>query len=401
MSRIRHQYKKITTTLFIIVVFVSGFALGHINSGTFAQDTLFAIGTTDEAFAPLLETFQAIQSRYVDSSQIEVPTLIDGAINGMIDTLDDPYSSYMDPQSYNMFTSDLSGEVEGIGVVIRTEEESGDVIVVSLIRGAAAEAAGVLPGDIFVEVDGEDVRGLNQTELAAIVRGPAGSDVSITFLRDEELITLIITRVRFDVPNVEGKILENDVAYIWLGEFNERSRELIDAALAELDVNSKKGLIFDLRGNPGGLLSSAVDVASIFIEDGVILYESFGDGTEQVFEANGNYANITVPIVVLIDEGSASASELVSGAMQDRGVATLIGEISFGKGTVQTLQELSNTGALRLTIARYLLPSRRWIHELGVEPDIIVPFDGASAFLDTENPQLRAAIDYLTGLAGN
>lgn len=400
MHRVHKHQQKLATALLIVTLFLAGFVVGQISSTTEAQDSQFAIGDTEEAFAPVFEVFESIQARYVDANDVDVPTLIDGAITGMIESLEDPYSSYMDPTSFQMFTSDLSGDVEGIGVVIRTEQETGRVVVVSLIRGAAAEAAGVLPGDIFLEVDGISVEGLNQSQLATRVRGPQGTEVVITFLRGEERITLTITRVRFEVPNVEYELLEGNIAYIRLGEFNERSREQLDAAIADLDVNSRTGLIFDLRGNPGGLLSSAIDIASIFVEEGVIIYEAFGDGSEQVFEANGTYANITVPIVVLVNEGSASASELVSGAMQDLGVAILMGETTFGKGTVQTLQPLSNDGALRLTIARYLLPSRRWIHDTGVEPDIVVPYDIVTDGVAID-PQLDAALDYLIGNAGN
>lgn len=394
MGFVRKHQQKISTALLVVIVFLAGFAIGNQSTISQAQDVPATIGDADEAFEPLFEAYQTIQARYVDSSQIDVPTLVDGAIKGMVESLGDEFSSYMTPQDYAMFSSDLSGNVEGIGVVIRTEEETGDVVVVSLIKGAAAEAAGVLPGDIFVEVDGTNVRGLNQSELAMLVRGPAGSDVTIVFDRRGELITLEITRVSFEVPNVEFEMLDNDIAYISMAEFSDTSRSKLDEAVNELDVNSTNGLIFDLRGNPGGLLSAAVDVASLFIEDGVILYESFADGSERVFEANGSYGDIEVPIVVLIDEGSASASELVSGAMQDSGVATLIGETSFGKGTVQTLQPLSNDGALRITIARYLLPSRRWIHDLGVTPDIEIPYDIVEDG-DNVDPQLDAAIDYL------
>lgn len=394
MEHIRKHQQKISTVLLIVIVFLAGFVLGNQNSVSSAQNVAGAIGDVDQAFQPLFEVYDTIQSRYVDTEEVEVEQLVNGAITGMVESLGDPYSSYMDPDSFEMFQTDLSGNVEGIGVVIRTDEETGDVFVVSLIRGAAAETAGVLPGDIFVEVNGENVRGLNQNDLAGLVRGPAGSDVEITFERDGELVTLDITRVSFEVPNVEYEMLENDVAYISMADFSETSRQQLEAAVADLDVNATNGLVFDLRGNPGGLLSAAVDVASFFIEDGVVLYESFADGSERTFEANGNYGDLDVPIVVLVDEGSASASELVSGAMQDVGVAYVVGETSFGKGTVQTLQPLSNQGALRITIARYLLPSRRWIHDIGVEPDLVVPYDMFESESE-EDPQLQAAIEYI------
>jgi carboxyl-terminal processing protease len=394
MNILRKYAKHISTFIALVIVFVAGFAVGNINTFATAQNIPAAIGDTDEAFAPLYETLQIIQSRYVDSSQVDVPALVDGAIEGMINSLDDPYSYYMDPAGFGLFLNDFSGNVEGIGAVVTTNEETGLVEVVQVLRGTGAEAAGVMPGDIFVEVDGVNVEGMNQSELVAKVRGPAGSQVTITFRRGEELVTLTITRSRIELPNVEYSMLDGNIAYISMAEFNDISRIKLEEAVNALNVNATNGLIFDLRDNPGGLLSSAIDVGSFFIKEGVIIYEAFGDGTEDVMEANGDFGDITVPIVVLVNENSASASELVSGALQDTGVAYLIGETTFGKGTVQTLEELSNGGGVRITIARYLLPSRRWVHEQGVTPDLVVPYDPMVEGTETD-PQLQAAIDYL------
>lgn len=396
MEFVRKHHQKLSTALLLIVIFLAGYVVGGLNpSITQAQDNPQAIGDVDEAFAPLFEAYQLIQSRYVAGDEIDTNALVNGALTGMIDALGDPFSSYFDPEAYNSFTTQLTGDIEGIGVVIFTNDDD-RVEVQQVFDGTGADIAGVRAGDVFIEVDGINVESYDQTQLGGIVRGEAGTTVDITFLRDGEEVTLTITRVRFEVPNVEYELLEeSNVAYISMADFNARSRPQLDEALAELDVNSRNGLIFDLRDNPGGTLLSAVDVASAFIEDGVILYESFADGSEQIFEANGSFANITVPIVVLINENSASASELVSGAMQDQDIAFLIGEVSFGKGTVQNVQPLSNDGALRLTVARYLLPSRRWIHDVGVTPDLIVPFDELEAEEGDADPQLDAALDFL------
>lgn len=395
MDIVRKYAKTLSTVIFVMTVFVTGFYMGNIHSSSQAQGR-FALGDTEEAFEPMWEVFNAIQNDYVDSGTVDVPTLVDGAITGMVDSLDDQYSNYLSAEAYSQFNNDLSGNFEGIGVVIRTVEDTGEIEVVSILNGSPALDAGVRPGDIFYEVDGQRIEGMTQTELATLVRGPAGTSVEITFDRDGELITLDITRARIELPNVETEILENDIAYLALNDFSTVARQQINEALETLDVNSRSGFIFDLRGNPGGLLSSAIDVGSLFIEDGVLLYEAFGNGTEQTFEVNGTFGNINVPIVVLVDESSASASELVAGAIQDRGAATLIGETTFGKGTVQTIRPLSNGGGLRLTIARYLLPSRRWIQDVGVVPDIIVEWNPETVEeINGDDPQLQAAIDYL------
>lgn len=395
------RLQQIYTILLVIVIFVGGFLIGSHFAITEAQTETPSIspdliGDTDEAFAPLFEVYQIIQDSYLDP--VDTRTLVDGAISGMVDSLGDQFSGYMTPDVYEMFDTTLSGDIEGIGVVIRTLEESGEIEVVSVLRGSPAGAVGVEPGDIFVEVDGENVLGLNQTELAGRVRGPAGTDVVITFRRGEEHVTFTITRARIEIPNVETEILPGNIAYISLAEFNGRAYEQIAAAVAELDVNNRSGLIFDLRGNPGGLLSSAVNIASAFIEDGTILTEDFGNGEQQIFEANGSFLGITVPIVVLVDETSASASELVAGAMQDRDVATIIGEVTFGKGTVQNVRGLSNGGGLRITIARWIRPNGEWIHGVGVTPDIVVEWAFDADNPDAEDLQLSAAVEYLQGL---
>lgn len=396
ITALRKHAHKLQTVLLLMAVFAAGFAFGNMNTISEAQTRL---SDTDEAFEPFWEAFSTIQTRYVDGPQIEIPTLVNGAISGMVDSLGDQYSGYLEPQDYAMFNSDISGDVEGIGVVIRTNEESGAIEVINVLEGAPARAAGVLPGDIFHEVNGEMVAGMNQTELASKVRGPAGTTVNIIFERDGELLEFEITRARFEVPNVETDILENDIAYISFAEFNSLGSRQLNDAIRRLNINERTALILDIRGNPGGLLNVAVDVASLFVRDGVILYETFSDGSEQVFRANGNYAGIEVPIVLLIDETSASASELLAGALKDRGIATLIGETTFGKGTVQTIQPLSNGGGLRLTVARWLTPNRGWIHDQGIVPDIEVDWDPESfAEMEGDDPQLQAAIEYINGL---
>jgi carboxyl-terminal processing protease len=407
MESVQKHQQKISTVLLIVVVFLAGYLIGGMNTTiSEAQGGLNAIGDVDAAFEPLFETYQTIQARYIKADEIDVETLVDGAITGMVESLDDPYSSYMNADTYGQFLEGFEGSYEGIGVVIMTNDND-EVEVIQIIRGTGAEEAGVLPGDIFVEVDGVNVEDIPQDELVNLVRGPAGTQVTISFRRGEELVPLTITRSRFESPTVGFELLDGNIAYISLYQFDQPALHQIQDAIAELDVNSRVGLIFDLRDNPGGLLSVGIDVVSLFVKEGPILYQTYSDGTEDVYYANGGengsqednvYANITVPIVVLVNENSASASELFAGAMQDTGIAVILGETTFGKATVQTLFNFSNGGGARITTARYLIPSRRWIHEIGLTPDMVVELD-ESAFNYTvpreEDSQLQAAMDYL------
>lgn len=378
-------------------IFVGGFAIGTLSTVIHAQNGDLPPEAA-EAFDPLSEVYEMIQNQYIDD--IDAQTLADGALHGMVEALGDRFSSYMSPEEYEMMSDDLEGQIEGIGVVIRTDEETGIVEVVGLLDGAPAQLAGILPGDIFHAVDDVLVETMSQYELATRVRGPQGSIVKVTMQRGDNLIDFNVTRESITVPNVETDVIDDRIGYVRLNQFSATARADLDAALESLNVNSLDGFILDLRDNPGGLLSSAIDIASAFIPDGLILTEAFSDSAQQEYMATGDFAGIEVPIVVLINEGSASASELVAGAMQDRDVATIIGETSFGKGTVQTWNTLSNGGGVRLTVARWLTPSGAWIHESGVTPDIMVEWTQTD-FSDPNDPQINAAVDFLENGTAN
>lgn len=386
------RFQHLATAVVIVAVFLAGFAAGNLNVIGAAQGDTSVSPEVEEAFAPLWQVYNLIQRDYIDPVDLE--TLVNGATTGMVEALGDQFSGYMDPQTFTLMNQDLEGEIEGIGVVIRTDETTGQVEVVGLLEGAPAQSAGILPGDVFAKVNGVSVTGMSQLELATQVRGPEGTDVVITVLRNDELLDFTITRARIVIPNVESRIVDGDIAYIRLNQFSATARHDIDVALAELDVNNRQGLVLDLRDNPGGLLTSAIDVASAFIREGTIVTEAFSDENQTVFTATGDYADITVPIVFLVNGGSASASELVAGAVQDAGVATIIGETTFGKGTVQTWHNLVNGGGVRLTIARWLTPAGRWIHDNGITPDIVVAAELMPAGAQDDN-QLDAAIQYL------
>lgn len=385
----------LATGFMFVVVFGAGFLIGSHNGTLNAQDS--GRPDTTQLFAPFWQVYDLIHTDYVDpnNNTVTPEQLVDGAIQGMVDALGDEFSGYMPPDVYQMQNEYLEGEFEGIGATIRTLENDGGIEVVSVFENSPAQQAGVQPGDIFVAVNGESVTGFNQSQVALKVRGPAGTEVVVTMKRGEELIDFIIIRARIEIPNIEARIEDGNIGYIRLFQFTSDARQQLDNAARSIDVENLDGLILDLRGNPGGLLNTAVDIASAFISEGVILVEDFGGDQEPViFKATGSYLNIDVPLVLLVDKGSASASELVAGALQDADRATIIGETTFGKGTVQTWRQLANGGGVRLTIARWTTPDGNWIHQQGITPDVEVVLTQDDRDADRD-PQLDAALDFL------
>lgn len=388
----------VRNSLVIVLVFISGFVLGSQRTLLMAQGTISAPAGTETEFEPFWQVFNLIQNSYLDRDSISTEQLVDGAIGGMVDSLGDQFSGYMDAETFPLLNNDLSGEVEGIGAEVIADVDTDEIRIVNVLDGSPAKAAGLQAGDVFVRVNGEDVSKLSQLELVGKVRGPEGSTVTLTMRRDEALIEFTIIRAKIMVATVEYQKLENEIGYIKLRDFNEQALDQVKQAIGALGGESLSGLILDLRGNPGGLLSTAIDISSLFLEEGTVLVEDFGNEREQTYTANGEYIGYYVPLTILVDENSASASELVAGALQDQGLATIIGAQTFGKGTVQTWQPLVNGGGVRLTIARWLTPNGNWIHENGITPDVIVE-QADEADEGGNDLQLRAAIDYLKSQA--
>ncbi len=389
-----HPQKDTPTFPGSILVTLVVFALGFV-AGTVVENRIVALTDTNQAFEPFWDAFSLIESRYVD--QVEVEILVDGAIEGMVDSLGDEHSGYIRPELYKR-SIDFSGKFTGIGVFSETNEENGEIEVVSVIPDSPAENAGIMPGDVFSEVDGQRVIGLSQAELSALVSGPRGVAVTITFRRDSELITFEIIRETIPKPNVSYEMIGQNIAHIKMLEFHDLSRAQLDDALEAVDINETNGLIFDIRDNTGGTLASAIEIGSAFIEDGVLLRQIARDQSEEVTRTSGGYVDIDVPIVVLVDETSASASEVLAGALQDHGVATILGETTFGKGTVQNIPPLSNGGGLRITVGRWLTPNGHWIHKQGIRPNIIVEWNPETDDEEANDEQLQAAIAYLESL---
>ena len=401
MNRMREIWRKSRvgrSILLTIVIFTIGYAAGRLSQVHTSAQSGAALSDTERAFQPFWDAFSIIESSYIDP--VDVDHMVGGAIKGMTDALGDPHSGYIRPELCPN-SRNFSGEFSGIGVTIKTDEDTGQIEVVTVIPDTPADHVGVLPGDVFHQVDGIRVSGMTQAELSALVPGPQGTSVTVVFKRGDELITFEIVRDVFEVPNIAYDTVGDKIAYIAMLGFHDLSRAQLDQAFEAVDIDDATGLIFDIRNNPGGTLASAIEIGSAFIEDGLLLRQVSRDHSEEVTRATGGFANIEVPIVVLVDETSASASEVIAGAMQDHGVATILGETTFGKGTVQNLPpKLSNGGCLRITVRRWLTPNGHWIHKQGITPDIIVEPNPNGDDSDDEeyDAQLAAAIQYIESL---
>jgi carboxyl-terminal processing protease len=328
--------------------------------------------------------------------------LLYAALRGMVRSLGDENTGFLDP--YELRQSDLSleGNYEGIGAWVDTTTEY--VTIIAPMEGSPAEAAGLLPGDVVIAVDGMDMTGVDGNVVISHILGPAGSTVVLTIQREvePEPFDVEIVRAAITVPSVEGEILEGtNIAYVQLFTFGADSASEMHNALTEVMAENPSGLIIDLRNNGGGFLNTAVEITSEFIGDGVVLYEEYGDGTRDTYETQDGGLAIDIPLIVLVNGGTASASEILAGAIQDYERGQLVGETTFGKGSVQISRLLSNgQGALRITIAHWLTPDERQIHGIGLEPDVevILTEEDLQAQLD---PQLDRAIELLQANAFN
>lgn len=350
-----------------------------------------------DLFVPFWEAWNIVHEQYVNQP-VDDTVLMQGAIRGMLEAVGDDYTYYEDPQAYETESSSLSGEYQGIGAYVDTQGEF--LTIVSPIEGSPAQAAGLRPGDQIVAIDGEDMTGVTPEEARQKVLGEAGTTVKLTVAREgePESLEFSIVRAKITVPSVTGEMLDNGIAYIDINSFGDNTTPQLRAKLDELLAQNPKGIILDLRFNPGGYLITSVEVMSEFIDEGVVLIEQYGDGTRDTYNALGNGKATDLPIVVLINEGSASASEIVAGSLQDYGRAKLVGVQSFGKGSVQTWAPLSNDqGAARVTIAKWLTPKERLIQDVGLTPDYIVEMTDDD-YTNDRDPQLDKAVEVLLGL---
>jgi len=384
----------------VVVSFSAGFG-AHQARMYESPDELPAEQTRDEEFSLFWEAWDLLEADYYG----ELPDLTEAsraAVKGVTRSLGDPNTFLLEPDLAKVVSEDMTGQFEGIGASVRTDE-NGFFTIVQPFEDSPAYRAGLQPGDIVLEVDGAVTQGLSTTEVISMIRGPKGTVVTLLIFRPDtqEQFTAEVERDRIDIPTIETRWLEDDsVAYIRLREFNAVASEQLHAELRAMLAQDPAGLILDLRGNPGGLLDAAISVASEFVGEGIITEERFRDGTTTTYEAlpGGVATSPTLPLIVLVNGASASASEIVAGAVQDSERGILLGTLTYGKGSVQIPHRLSDGSQLRVTTAHWFTPKGRDIHQQGLEPDVEEPFswDEYTAGNDT---QLKRALELILEMA--
>ena len=343
------------------------------------------------------EVLEKINKEYVD--EINQSDSMDSAINGLLQSLD-PYSAYMSPEIFEEMQTETSGEFGGLGIEVGME--AGVVKVITPMDGTPADKAGLKAGDYIVKINDTQVQGKSLSEAVDLMRGPVGSSIELTVRRrgEKKALTFNITREIIEVQSVKSDLLENNIGYIRLTSFNDNSGEQIENKIEQLNKNENvNSYILDLRNNPGGLLSQAIKISDFFLDNGEIVSTKSRKASEnrKWFAKKGDITKGKT-LIVLINYGSASASEIVAGALKDHKRAIILGERSYGKGSVQSIIPLKNRGAIRLTVAKYYLPSGKSISEVGVTPDIEITEDSDEFRIKTETDnQLSYAIKLLNG----
>lgn len=404
MSKLLHGCLKlmvvaILVTLITSVAFLAGFvARASLVSEPITTVAVEPASDEEEAFRVFWEVWHILERDfYGDLPDDQEMTY--GAIRGVIGDLDDNYTAFLDPEMAAVVREDMSGSFEGIGAVVNMNDD-GQLEIARTFEGKPAAQAGLKPGDVVLAVGDTVIEEMSVFEAVVLIRGPAGSVARLTIKRQgvTEPFVVEVVRERIEMPVVESKILDDDIAYLKLSEFSAQATGKLRTQLQSLLAEKPKGLIFDLRDNSGGFLNVSVEIGSQFVGEGSILLEKLKDDQDRDYPAQGGgLATDDVPLVVLVNGGTASASEIVAGAIQDTGRGILIGEQTLGKGSVQLSHYLSDGSELRVTIARWFTPNGRAIHEEGLAPDIQV--DMTEEDIEAgHDPQLQRAIEYLQGL---
>lgn len=396
--------------VFLIAGFIGGFAIAYT---PVAPDTARVLNMesgkpSNADFSLFWEVWNMVSDTYVDKSKIDYKTMLYGAIDGMVNSIGDPYTSFFIPEENAKFQEDIAGSFSGIGIEI--SKKDGYLTVVAPLQDSPAQKAGVRSGERIIQIDDTSARDLAIEDAIALIRGKRGTTVTLTLLPasdDKTSREVSIVRDTIKVPTVEWRMVEHNnksIAYIQIYSFNQNVETQFEKAANEILNSKADGIVLDLRGNPGGLLEASITISEWFLEKGdPITHEQFRDGSKKTFSASKNGLLRNYPLTVLIDEGSASASEILAGALSDSRGATLIGTTTFGKGSVQQLEELKDGSGIKITIAKWLTPNNVSISEKGIEPrfevtisDEVAESEDFEAGEPGKDPQLDYAIDFIS-----
>ena len=383
------NYKKTAINSFVLIlVFGLGILVGgerlSLGSGKSGQNT----STSQLDYSGVEELYDALKDGY--DGELSNESIEDGLKAGLVKSAGDPYTEFLNAEASKEFNEDLNGSFEGIGAELGKEEQS--IIIISPIDGFPAQKAGIKPGDIITKINDESTYDISISDAVKKIRGEKGTKVKLDVFRDNKVLNFEITREQINLPSVKSEVTPENIGIIKISRFGDDTEELVLKAAKDFKTKKVKGVILDMRGNPGGLLDQSVKVSSVWLPKGkLVLEEKRGGEVVNTFKANGNSILLGIPTVVLVDEGSASASEIVAGALRDNGVATIIGQKTYGKGSVQELKQLSDGGVLKVTIARWFTPAGKNIDKEGIEPDQKVEITEAD-ITAKKDPQKDAAI---------
>ena len=397
------------TLLIVVLAFFLGWQLGHkdVFIKWDSYRTSFKIQNAEVPqnvnvdFKLFWDTWDLLTNRYFDKKAIDPQKMFYGAISGMVASLGDPYTVFLPPQQQKSSKEELGGSFEGVGIELGYNKDK-RLTVIAPLDGTPAKLAGIKPLDMIIKIDNKDTTNLSLPDAVNLIRGPKGTKISLAILRDEKSDPKVFTLTR-DTIIVKSVVLSfkstssgKSIAVINLSRFGERTNDEWNNAVSQILEKNPAGLILDLRNNPGGFLDGAVFIGSEFLPSGPVVLQENALGEKFAFNVNRMGKLFNIPMVVLINKGSASASEIVAGALQDRKRAILIGEKSFGKGTIQEAQDLPNNTGIHITVAKWLTPNGRWVNEIqGLDPDIKVEVNPADSEDVTKDPQMDKAIEIL------
>lgn len=365
----------------LVLLLLAGSGLAGFYIGTFYPKKIVIKGVDNiengvilnADFGIVWETWQVVKDAYLRAADVSNQALIHGAASGLVQSLKDPHSIFLPPADSKKFAEDLNGSFGGIGAEIGIKNET--LTVIAPLKNSPAEKAGIRSGDKILEINATSTVNLSINEAVKLIRGPKGTEVKFTIGRSgsEKPLKITVVRDTINVPITEWKMKENQLAHLQLFTFSENSPQLMKKAIEEIKAAGAKGIVLDLRNDPGGFLESAIQIASFFVKPGDnIVFEEFRSGKKNVFNSTGDQVAKDIPLVILINSGSASASEIVAGALRDNLGTKIIGEKSFGKGTVQELKNLHDGSTVKITIAHWVLPGGLQIDKNGIEPDIAI-----------------------------